>query len=80
MRKHDFASCIYEQYHKKTWIRGFQPCQTQTKLYSPRMLARGLKVPILEIDEFRYAAKTMALISCMVTVQLLFAPLFFAYA
>ena len=37
----------------------------------PQKMARGLKFRILEVEGLYYVAKTKALISCMVTTQLI---------
>ena len=74
-------SCFqYEPRREKICLRGFQPGQTQTKLYSHRRC--------LKAGNFRFrkkgdctidVAKTKALISCTVTAQLICAFVF-AYA
>ena len=54
---------VYESRHVKTCLRSFRQGPTQTGMYSH-------KLEILE-DSTIYVAKTKALISCVVTAQLI---------
>ena len=55
---------------EKTFLQGFQPGLTQTGLYGHRRPLQALKIS----DSRRvYVAITKALISCTITVQLIYA-------
>ena len=64
---------------RKPVFSGFQTRFDTNQAVQPKKIARGLKFPILEVEKLYYVAKTKALISCAVTVQLI-CTFVFAYA
>ena len=60
-----------EPWHKKNCLWGFRPGDTKLAI-RPQKMVRGLKIRIQVVEDCTiYAAKTKALISCEVTVQLI---------
>ena len=68
-----------EPCHEKTCLWGFPTRSGINRAAQPPKMARGLKFWIQKVEELPYEAKTKALISCVVTVQLICAFVF-AYA
>ena len=61
---------IYEPRCEKTGLRGFRSCPTQTGLYNNRRWLEACKFGLRKLGDCTiYVAKTKALISCAVTVQ-----------
>ena len=60
-------------HHEKTCLPGFQPCPEQAKKMSGGLKFRIWEVTKTKRDCIIYVANTKVLISCTVTVQLIYA-------